>query len=143
MNRTYFKPHPPNKDGKTNCVIRWMMETPNGWVGSWDKAALEQFVKPADEPVAWMYDWDAEGESVKDWLSKDYDEAHSPSMGCHNIRPLYTRPQPAREWTNLTFDEIYAAIRPLYCDDSTASRAVAVSVDEYRAIEKVLKEKNT
>jgi hypothetical protein len=65
--------------------------------------ALEQ---PADEPVAWMYDWDAEGESVKDWLSKDYDEAHSPSMRCHNIRPLYTRPQPPRELLGLTESKI-------------------------------------
>lgn len=53
--------------------------------------ALEQ---PDDAPVAWMYDWEAEGQSVKDWVSKDYDEAHSPTMGCHNIRPLYIQPQP-------------------------------------------------
>ena len=58
--------------------------------------------QPAQEPVAWMYDWYAEDEDldgnptggiVNDWISKDYDEAHSPTMGCHNIRPLYTHPE--------------------------------------------------
>ena len=44
------------------------------------------------KPVAWIYDWDAEGELVRDWISTNYDEAHSPTMGCHNIRPLYTHP---------------------------------------------------
>jgi hypothetical protein len=50
---------------------------------------------PAQEPVAWMYDWEIDGEVVRDWISGDYDEAHSPTMRCHNIRPLYTTPQPA------------------------------------------------
>lgn len=45
------------------------------------------------EPVAWMYDWDADGAPVRDWVSRDYGEAHSPTNGCHNIRPLYTHPQ--------------------------------------------------
>lgn len=96
--------------------------------------ALEQ--QPADEPVAWMYDWDAEGESVKDWLSKDYDEAHSPSMGCHNIRPLYTRPQPAREWVGLTDDEIES----LYFDNFSKKQLRWFAFA--RAIEAKLKEKN-
>jgi hypothetical protein len=43
------------------------------------------------EPVAWMYDWGADGETVRDWISGDYEEAHSQT---HNIRPLYTHPQP-------------------------------------------------
>jgi hypothetical protein len=54
------------------------------------KAELD---KP-DEPVAWMYDFHADYDEIaKDWLSHDYEESHSPTMGCHNIRPLYTRPQ--------------------------------------------------
>ena len=32
---------PPNPDGRTMCIVRWMAETPHGWVGSWDKSALE------------------------------------------------------------------------------------------------------
>jgi hypothetical protein len=88
------------------------------------------------EPVAWMYDWDAEGESVKDWLSKDYDEAHSPSMGCHNIRPLYTRPQPAREWVGLTDDEIERGLKESWVTEQAFKSAVWWA-------EKALKEKNT
>ncbi len=62
------------------------------------------------KPVAWMYDWYAEDEDidgvptggiVNDWISKDYDESHSPTMGCHNIRPLYLAP-PQREWKTIT-----------------------------------------
>jgi hypothetical protein len=56
-------------------------------------------------PVAWMYDWDQfEGEVVRDWVSQDYDEAHSPTLGCHNIRPLYTHPAPAQK--PLTQDQL-------------------------------------
>ena len=66
---------------------------------------VNQQLTTAPEPVAWMYDWYDETEDidgapvggiVNDWISKDYDEAHSPTMGCHNIRPLYTAP-PRRE----------------------------------------------
>lgn len=35
---------PPNESGSTLCTIRWMVETPNGWIGSWDREALEQFI---------------------------------------------------------------------------------------------------
>lgn len=31
----------PNEAGDTMCVVRWQIETPAGWVGSYDKAALE------------------------------------------------------------------------------------------------------
>ena len=70
------------------------------------RAALEQ---PQDdqEPVAWMYDWDADGELVRDWVSRDYGEAHSPTNGCCNIRPLYTHPQPAQK--PLTDDRLNSA----------------------------------
>ena len=54
------------------------------------------------QPIAWMYDWQAEGEIVRDWMSQDYDEAHSTTLECHNIRPLYTRPA---QWVGLTRDE--------------------------------------
>lgn len=54
----------------------------------------------AGEPVAWVYDWytdDGKGQSeeVTGWMSTDYDESHSSSIGCHNIRPLYTAEQVA------------------------------------------------
>jgi hypothetical protein len=34
---------PPNPEGATQCIVRWMAETPAGWVGAWDREALEQF----------------------------------------------------------------------------------------------------
>ena len=65
-----------------------------------DRQKRELYDAKAQEPVAWMYDWytaagEADnGDEVINWLSTDYDEAHSPTMGCHNIRPLYARPVP-------------------------------------------------
>lgn len=51
----------------------------------------QRLIGASVEPVAWMYDWYAdENEVVTDWISKDYEEANSPTMGCHNIRPLFT-----------------------------------------------------
>lgn len=54
---------PPNESGETLCKVRWMAETPNGWVGSYNKAALEQFAAPqqvqqgAAEHAGWQYRW--------------------------------------------------------------------------------------
>ena len=61
--------------------------------------------QPKQEPVAWIYDWKTEGVTVTDYLTSNYDEAHSPTMGCTNIRPLYTEP-PKREWVGLTDGEM-------------------------------------
>ena len=35
---------PPNPEGATQCIVRWMAETPAGWIGAWDREALQQFV---------------------------------------------------------------------------------------------------
>jgi len=45
------------------------------------------------EPIAWIYDWCADGEIVKDWMSAHYAEVHDAKNGFHNIRPLYAHPQ--------------------------------------------------
>lgn len=37
---------PPNDAGETTAVIRWQIETPAGWIGAYDRAALEQFNLP-------------------------------------------------------------------------------------------------
>ncbi len=37
---------PPNPEGATQCIVRWFAETPAGWVGAWDREALEQFAHP-------------------------------------------------------------------------------------------------
>lgn len=79
------------------------------------------------EPTAWKYDWyTAAGESdngdeVVGWLSTDYEESHSPTMGCHNIQPLYTADalrdvleqaaQQAFSWNTAITDQIAQDIR--------------------------------
>jgi hypothetical protein len=47
------------------------------------------------------------------------------------------------KWVGLTDEEMYFAIRPLYKTDALANAAVALSKDEYRAIEAKLKAKNS
>ena len=107
---------------------------------------VDETAKGEHEPVAWMYDWYDETEDidgvpiggiVSDCISKDYDEAHSPTMGCHNIRPLYTAP-PQREWVGLT-DEEYEAIR----EDGQFGKGSIRFKNLFEAIEAKLKEKNT
>lgn len=75
------------RDGFGGYESRWTEGASEGW-----RAA-----QATTEPVAWMYDWytdDGSGQSeeVKGWITRDYDEAHSPAMGCHNILPIYTSP---------------------------------------------------
>lgn len=95
---------------------------------------LQAFKQPKQEPVAWMYDWEAEGETVTNWLTSDYDEAHSPTMGCTNIRPLYTEP-PKREWVGLTEDERKKAGSLMFMNSPFNAAVIA--------IENRLQEKNT
>jgi len=53
-----FEIYPPNDAGSTNCIVRWMVDTPDGWIGAWSKEALEGFIstrskqsrKESDEP---------------------------------------------------------------------------------------------
>lgn len=32
----------PNPEGQTMCVVRWVAETAHGWVGAYERSALEQ-----------------------------------------------------------------------------------------------------
>jgi hypothetical protein len=58
------------------------------------------------------------------------------------VNPLYTAP-PQREWQGLTDVEIFDVIRSFCKDDEAAEMLINISMDEYRAIEAKLKEKNT
>lgn len=51
---------------------------------------IEQAEK--QEPVAWLYDWEHEGEIVTGWVTQDF-ETTKFNNG-HNVRPLYEAPQP-------------------------------------------------
>jgi hypothetical protein len=66
------------------------------------------------KPVAWIYDWYGHKSAkepralVKDWIAAVYTEVSDPTIGAHNIRPLYTAPT-RKEWVGLTDDEIWEA----------------------------------
>ena len=70
-----------------------------------------ELAKPEQEPVAWKYDWygyksqSETKELVKDWIASVYSEVSDPTIGAHNIRPLYTAP-PRKPWQGLTDDEL-------------------------------------
>lgn len=51
-----LKPVPPNETGATHCVVRWMVETPKGWLGAYDKDAFSAYIaaartQPVREPM--------------------------------------------------------------------------------------------
>ena len=35
----------PNDEGATMCIVRWLMDTPAGWIGAYDRDALEYVKK--------------------------------------------------------------------------------------------------
>lgn len=47
---TNYKPKPPNKSGETQCTVRWIVETPSGWIGAWDKSAFDDFAAECKQP---------------------------------------------------------------------------------------------
>jgi hypothetical protein len=92
-----------SRDGEIEAVRRAnldCMEHFSALKADYDALRTELQALREQEPVAWQYDWytdDGEGNSVvmTDWITSDHDEAHSPTMGCHNIRPLYLAAKPA------------------------------------------------
>ena len=46
--------------------------------------------QPAQEPVAWMYDWFCDGKLITDWIA--HSESEIPKTMASNIRLLYTAP---------------------------------------------------
>jgi hypothetical protein len=49
---------PPNPEGATLCTVRWWAETPAGWVGAWDREALEQFTRPPRREWRGLTKWE-------------------------------------------------------------------------------------
>lgn len=37
--------HQPNESGSTRVTARWFVDTPHGWIGAWDREALEYILK--------------------------------------------------------------------------------------------------
>ncbi len=99
------------------------------------RQALEQ---PEQEPVAWVRGLtSAQPNCVTDLR---YMSVADIEAGVQYI-PLYAAP-PKRKWQGLTDEEIFDVIRSLCIDNETAEMLIHVSMDEYRAIEAKLKEKN-
>jgi hypothetical protein len=46
------EPQRPNEDGQTMCAVRWIVETPAGWLGSWDREAFDAYVSAYAEAAA-------------------------------------------------------------------------------------------
>ena len=99
----------------------------------------KQIEKPADEPVAYSLVWDdvhcgnfffreQDAKEHKDRLDTKYPSEH------RKIVPLYTRPQPAREWVGLTMEDKQEYV----AQDYGGNRLDAMDWAEKR-----LKEKNT
>ena len=40
-------PKRPNDEGEAICHVRWMVETPAGWLGAWDRQAFDAYVSAA------------------------------------------------------------------------------------------------
>jgi hypothetical protein len=87
------------------------------------------------EPVAWM----THAHEPLPMFHRTY--AAAKDWGA-NPMPLYTSPQPQREWVGLTEDEIWEVIRPLCVTDRVCTILITIGIAEYRAIEAKLKEKN-
>ena len=42
------EPVPPNAEGSTTCIVRWMVTTRDGlWLGAWDKEAFAAYTQAA------------------------------------------------------------------------------------------------
>lgn len=92
------------------------------------------------EPVVWC-DLALDGRSVATFDGEPCIMVGRIGNDCHP-HPLYPHP-PRREWKGLTDEEIADAIRPLCGENESVLRQlIDFSIDEYRAIEAALKEKN-
>jgi hypothetical protein len=53
--------------------------------------ALRAAIERSEQPVAWMYDFMADNEVIRDWMTQDH--ADITRENGFNVRPLYTAPQ--------------------------------------------------
>ena len=111
-----------------------------------ESRASEQAEK--QEPVAWV-DLLKEADEIvrsKPLWKKFIDGtplANDIAVWMANFAHEHTTPPAAqRQWVGLTDEQMVDAIEPLYQNRATAEMAAKVSIDEFRAIEAKLKEKN-
>lgn len=86
----------------------------------------EVLAQPAQEPVAWMYDWLCDGKLITGWIA--HSESEIPKSMAFNIRPLYTvPPQPAQEpvaWMVYTLDGASVCVTDNPADFTPEHRAL-------------------
>ena len=110
---------------------------------------LDAYEQAEQEPVAWLYDWEHEGEIVTGWVTQDFQTTKFNNG--HNVRPLYTAP-PQREWVSLSkTDLLTEAVEAGFMLHTGYGQGInkmmpvsdsATLVEFARAIEAKLKEKN-
>lgn len=98
------------------------------------RASAITVLRQAQEPVAWISDSPTKGNGKQLHWTKA--EAWRWSS---NITPLYTAPPKAAEWVGLTYEEIQIVASKKWWDWEDSFDIEGFS----RAIERVLKEKNT
>ena len=45
------EPKAVNADGEAMCVVRWIVETPGGWLGAYDKEAFDAYASAANQSL--------------------------------------------------------------------------------------------
>jgi hypothetical protein len=70
---------PNNTDQKAACIVRWMLETPGGWLGAWDRSAFDAHLAPLKAEIAKLT---VEAERYRKWRA-DYIRS-----GDEDITPL-------------------------------------------------------
>jgi len=99
------------------------------WAWEGWHAALAQ---PAQEPVAWIYDWVCDGKLITGWVA--HNDSEIPKLLASNIRPLYTAP-PQRTWVGLTKENMPDGENPMFDHEYFIAGMVFAA--------KILEEKNT
>lgn len=58
------EPVPPNAEGSTTCIVRWMVTTRDGlWLGAWDKEAFAAYTQAAIDAAVAQYEQGADVEA--------------------------------------------------------------------------------
>lgn len=75
------QPKRPNESGSTLCEVRWLVETPAGWLGAYDTEAFEAAAKIARAPLQAEIEQRSDDllkaqealQRASDWLHAAYD----------------------------------------------------------------------
>ena len=111
----------------------WYTEDDFGMSQTYDEKKVENAITSLRQAIA-----EAEKQEPVAWMWKDETITTDPDREDGTWTPLYTHPQPKREWVGLTDEEIEKATG---CDKTKPLWLAIIGVS--RAVEAKLKEKNT